>query len=114
MNDIICGLSDNNGLWYTFFTSECLSDTFLCKDSDFRRDGALFDGPNVFWFNYYMPHEDFYSPDHPQEIIMAQFSLHVHKCGLKPHPFFCLMTSLDEDTYILFVDSHTFLVQVIA
>ena len=24
---------------------------------------------------------------HPQNVLLAQFSLHVHKCGLKPHSF---------------------------
>ena len=27
------------------------------------------------------------SPHHPQEALLAQFSLHVHKGGLKPHSF---------------------------
>ena len=27
------------------------------------------------------------SSDLPQKVLLAQFSLHVHKCGLKPHSF---------------------------
>ena len=28
-----------------------------------------------------------HSSHHPQEVLLAQFSLYVHKCGLKPHSF---------------------------
>ena len=28
-----------------------------------------------------------HSSDHPHEVLLAQFSLYVHKVGLKPHSF---------------------------
>ena len=30
--------------------------------------------------------------DHLQEVLLAQFSLYVHECGLKPHSFHFLYT----------------------
>ena len=31
------------------------------------------------------------SSHHPQEVLLAQFSLYVHKGGLKPDSFYCLL-----------------------
>ena len=32
-----------------------------------------------------------HSSHHPQDVLLAQFSLYVHKCGLKPHLFLFLL-----------------------
>ena len=34
------------------------------------------------------------SSHHPQEVLLAQFSLHVHKGGLKPDSFYFVMWSM--------------------
>ena len=41
------------------------------------------------------------SSHHPQEVLLAQFSLYVHKGGLKPDSFFHLSTSA-----LLFINDH--------
>ena len=37
------------------------------------------------------------SPHHPQEVLLAQFSLYVHKAGLKPDSFHFLQTISGEN-----------------
>ena len=49
-----------------------------------------------------------HSSHHPQEVLLAQFSLHVHKGGLKPHSFrfFVLKTPIHHSQ-----NAHVFAVE---
>ena len=40
-----------------------------------------------------------HSSHHPQEVFLAQFSLYVHKSGLKPHSFHFIVISSIFDSY---------------
>ena len=49
------------------------------------------------------------SSHHPQEVLLAQFSLYVHKGGLKPDSFFLNLVKIKIDNnlqYWKFVDLH--------
>ena len=41
------------------------------------------------------------SSHHPQEVLLAQFSLYVHKCGLKPDSFHFLFYSYETNDYVI-------------
>ena len=51
------------------------------------------------------------SSHHPQEVLLAQFSLYVHKCGLKPDSFhfITIQTSSGKSPHV----NHTILHQII-
>ena len=63
------------------FTRKCsiLCGEVACSVSD--RQGSNFE------FCVWRAVSSHSSQHHDQEIILAQFSLHVHKCGLKPNSF---------------------------
>ena len=42
------------------------------------------------------------SSHHPQEVLLAQFSLYVHKSGLKPDSFHFIYASSNDKKYALF------------
>ena len=46
-----------------------------------------------------------HAPHHPQNVLLAQFSLYVHKGGLKSHSFnlICLGFCVNEDTKIIMI-----------
>ena len=46
-----------------------------------------------------------HSSHHPQEVVLAQFSLYVHKCGLKPDSFHFIAIHVAYDMFCLFDDS---------
>ena len=65
-----------------------------CSASD--RQGSNFE--SCVWRTVSSP-----SSHHPQEVLLAQFSLYVHKGGLKPDSFHLIVCNVVEVAYILFI-----------
>ena len=53
-----------------------------------------------------------HSSHHPQEVLLAQFSLYVHKGGLKPDSFHLLLISLIQEVETAMEERHTGLVNL--
>ena len=51
-----------------------------------------------------------HSSHHPQEVLLAQFSLYVHKGGLKPDSFHFHITSLTRSKLLALTPSRSVLV----
>ena len=59
-----------------------------------RKDSILWDFESCVWraVSSHLSH-------HPQDLLLAQFSLYVRKGGLKPHSFYFLLSSLSSHIY---------------
>ena len=54
------------------------------------------------------------SSHHPQEVLLAQFSLYVHKCGLKPNSFHFISLNGVPTDYIKWPNGLTFEIRIAA